>query len=159
MAVEIEKKFLVIGNDWKEGSNSEIFYQGYIASGSGRTVRVRIAGKKAWLTIKGKHSNISRLEFEYSLPLDDAQVMLNEVCEQPIIHKRRYFKEYEGFTWEIDEFFGENQGLVLAEIELESEDQEFPQPGWLGEEVSHEGRYYNASLRSYPYSMWKDSEK
>jgi len=159
MAVEIEKKFLVTSKDWKEGSSSTIYYQGYLCSGSGQTVRVRIAGDKAWLTIKGKHTNISRLEFEYPLPKDDAQVMLAEVCEQPIIHKRRFLKIYKGFTWEIDEFYGDNQGLVVAEIELTSEDQQFPRPDWLGEEVSHESRYYNASLRIYPYSMWKDDEK
>ncbi len=159
MAIEIEKKFLVNGEDWKEGSSSKIYYQGYLCSGSGQTVRIRIAGDKAWLTIKGKHTNISRLEFEYPLPLDEAQILLDEVCEQPIIHKRRFFKKYEGFTWEIDEFYGDNQGLVLAEIELEREDQEFPRPAWLGKEVTHDGRYYNANLRSHPYSLWKDSEQ
>ena len=159
MAIEIEKKFLVSGEDLKEGSSSKIYYQGYLCSGSGQTVRVRIAGDQAFLTIKGKHTNISRLEFEYSIPLEDARILLDEVCEQPIIHKRRFLKKHEGFTWEIDEFYGENQGLVLAEIELESEDQEFSRPDWLGEEVSHDGRYYNASLRSYPYSRWKDGEE
>jgi len=159
MAIEIEKKFLVTGEEWKEGSSSTIYFQGYLCSGSGQTVRVRIAGDKAWLTIKGRHTNISRLEFEYPIPLEEAQIMLAEVCEQPIIHKRRFFKKYGGFIWEIDEFYGDNQGLVLAEIELASEDQEFPRPDWLGEEVSDDGRYYNASLRSYPYSMWKDDEK
>jgi adenylate cyclase len=159
MAIEIEKKFLVNGEDWKEGSSSTVYYQGYLCSGTGQTVRVRIAGDKAWLTIKGKHTNISRLEFEYPIPLADAQAMLDEVCEQPVIHKRRFIKEYEGFTWEIDEFYGDNQGLVVAEIELASEDQEFPRPHWLGEEVSHHGRYYNASLRTYPYSKWKNGER
>lgn len=159
MAVEIERKFLVTGDEWKKGCDSKIYFQGYICSGTGNTVRVRISGDQAQLTIKGKHDNISRLEFEYPLPLEDAQTMLDEVCEQPIIHKRRYFQEYEGFTWEIDEFFGENEGLVLAEIELLSEQQEFPKPGWLGKEVSNHGRYYNASLRTYPYKQWQDDEK
>jgi CYTH domain-containing protein len=159
MAIEIEKKFLVKGKDWKEGSRSKVYYQGYLCSGSGQTVRVRIAGENALITIKGRSTNISRLEFEYPIPLEDSRILLDEVCQQPIIHKRRFFKEHKGFTWEIDEFYGENQGLVLAEIELESEDQQFARPEWLGEEVSHDGRYYNASLRTYPYSMWKDDEK
>ncbi len=159
MAIEIERKFLVTGDGWKDGSDSLIYFQGYICSGTGNTVRIRIAGDHARLTIKGKHNNISRLEYEYPLPLEDAQAMLDQVCEPPVIHKRRYFHEYEGFTWEIDEFFGENEGLVLAEIELQSEEQEFPRPDWLGKEVSNDGRYYNASLRSYPYKQWQDNDK
>lgn len=158
MAVEIEKKFLLIDERWKKDSTAEIYYQGYISSGTGKTVRVRIAGEKAFLTIKGKHSGISRMEFEYEIPMDDAKALLAEICEQPIIHKKRYRVKYGGFLWEIDEFYGENQGLVLAEIELEDENQEFPLPEWLGREVSHDGRYYNASLRLNPYSKWKDSQ-
>ena len=158
MAVEIEKKFLLINESWKKDSTSEIYFQGYISSGTGKTVRVRIAGEKGFLTIKGKHSGISRMEFEYPIPVDDAKVLLEEICEQPIIHKKRYRVEYGGFLWEIDEFYGENLGLLLAEIELENENQEFPIPEWLGREVSHDGRYYNASLRRNPYSNWKDSQ-
>ncbi|MEE4242208.1 MAG: CYTH domain-containing protein [Desulfopila sp.] len=159
MALEIEKKFLLKNDSWKEGSTSEIFYQGYLCSGSGQTVRVRIAGEKAFLTIKGKSVGISRLEFEYPVPLADAQEMLEKLCRKPIIHKCRFFSEYEGFTWEIDEFYGDNQGLVLAEIELKSEEQAFPRPPWLGEEVSGDRRYYNAALCSYPYKEWKNKAK
>jgi adenylate cyclase len=158
MAIEIEKKFLLTNESWKKDSTSEIYFQGYISSGTGKTVRVRIAGEKGFLTIKGKHSGLSRMEFEYPIPLDDAKVLLKEICEQPIIHKKRYRVEHSGFLWEIDEFYGENLGLVMAEIELENENQEFPIPEWLGREVSHDGRYYNASLRRNPYCNWKDSQ-
>jgi CYTH domain-containing protein len=154
MAIEIEKKFLLINDDWKKDSIAEIYLQGYICSGSGRTVRVRIAGDKAYLTIKGKSSGISRTEFEYPLPLADAQAMLDELCEKPIIHKKRHRKEYGGFLWEIDEFYGDNLGLVLAEIELEDENQIFPRPDWLGREVSGDSRFYNASLRLNPFKNW-----
>lgn len=158
MAVEIEKKFLLTNDEWKKDSTSDIYFQGYILSGTGKTVRVRIAGEKGFLTIKGKHSGISRMEFEYPIPLEDARLLLQEMCEQPIIHKKRYKVEYGGFIWEIDEFFGENNGLVMAEIELDDENQQFPKPEWLGREVSHDGRYYNASLRQNPYKDWKDTE-
>lgn len=157
MGVEIEKKFLLVNDNWKEGATSKIYYQGYLCSGSGKTVRVRIAGDTGYLTLKGKHSGISRTEFEYPIPLEDARVLLEEFCDQPLIHKKRYLKKYKGFLWEIDEFYGENEGLVMAEIELESEDQSFPRPDWLGKEVSHDGRFYNANLRFNPYKNWKDS--
>lgn len=159
MAVEIERKFLVKNNQFKKDASSTIYYQGYLCSGSGPTVRVRIAGEDAYITIKGKHSGISRLEYEYPIPVSEAQALLEEICHQPIIHKRRYRKEHKGFTWEIDEFYGDNEGLTLAEIELPSEDQSFEKPPWIGREVSHDGRYYNASLRSYPYKEWRDSSE
>ncbi len=156
MAVEIEKKFLVKNDGWKKGGTSKIFYQGYLCSGSGQTVRVRIAGDQAYLTIKGKSVGISRLEFEYHIPVAEAKIMLEEICIQPIIHKCRFFTQYGGFLWEIDEFYDDNTGLVLAEIELESEEQPFPRPPWLGEEVSTDRRYYNAALCSHPFKEWKD---
>lgn len=156
MAIEIEKKFLVRNQDWKKDASATLYYQGYLCSGSGRTVRVRIAGETGYITIKSKHTGISRLEFEYAIPVEDARTMLDQVCQQPIIHKQRYLIRYGGFLWEIDEFYGENEGLILAEIELQSEDQEFPKPEWLGKEVSHDGRYYNASLINLPYSQWRD---
>jgi CYTH domain-containing protein len=154
MAIEIEKKFLVVGDDWKNNTSSKIYFQGYICSGSGTTARVRIAGEKAFITIKGKHKGISRLEFEYEIPLEDAKILLKDICQQPIIHKRRYLKKFGDFLWEIDEFFGENEGLILAEIELSREDEAFPEPPWLGEDVTDDGRYYNASLRTNPFAVW-----
>ncbi len=157
MAIEIEKKFLLLNNNWKQDTTSSIYYQGYIVSGMGKTVRVRIAGEKSYLTIKGKHSGISRMEFEYEIPMEDARILLEELCEKPIIHKKRYIKKQGGFVWEIDEFYGENDGLVMAEIELEHEDQDFPKPEWLGKEVTYDSRFYNASLRINPYMNWKDT--
>lgn len=158
MGIEIEKKFLLINDDWKKDTTSTIYYQGYLHSGAGKTVRVRIAGEKSFLTIKGKHSGISRMEFEYAIPMEDAKVLLEELCEKPIIHKKRYLKNHGGFLWEIDEFYGENQGLILAEIELEDEQQNFPKPTWVGKEVTHDGRFYNANLRVNPYKNWKDTD-
>jgi len=159
MAVEIEKKFLVKNDSWKEDTTSMIYYQGYLCSVSGRTVRIRIAGSKGFLTVKGKRSGISRLEFEYPIPLEEARELLEKFCERPFIHKRRHLKNYGGFLWEIDEFYGDNEGLVVAEIELENEKQKFPRPSWLGKEVSRDRRYYNAGLRAFPYKDWKDEEK
>ncbi len=159
MDIEIERKFLVINERWKEDTTSKEYQQGYMCSGNGPTVRVRIAGEKSYITIKAKHEGISRLEFEYTIPTEEARVLLSEVCHQPIIEKRRYIKRFEGFIWEIDEFLGDNAGLILAEIELQSDDQRFPKPDWLGEEVSHLGRYYNASLCRYPFKEWSESEK
>jgi CYTH domain-containing protein len=159
MAIEIERKFLVINDGWRENATSEIYYQGYLCSGSGRTVRVRIAGKQAYLTIKGTLSGIGRLEFEYPIPVEDAKILLEEICEGPLIHKRRFLKKYGGFLWEIDEFYGDNEGLVLAEIELEHAEQEFPKPPWVGDEVSHDKRYFNARLRLCPYKQWHDKKR
>jgi adenylate cyclase len=120
-------------------------------------VRVRIAGEQGFLTIKGKTQGISRLEFEYEIPLADAHTLLTELCEKPLIEKYRYLLDYEGFTWEIDEFLGDNAGLIVAEIELKSENQAFVQPDWLGEEVSHDPRYLNANLIRNPYKNWQQN--
>ncbi|NMG61148.1 CYTH domain-containing protein, partial [Geitlerinema sp. P-1104] len=120
-------------------------------------IRVRLGGDRAWLTLKGATVGVSRLEYEYSIPLGEAQEMLDHLCETPIIEKRRYQVMYEGLTWEIDEFFGENQGLIVAEVELEAEEQAFTPPPWLGVEVSEDPRYYNANLVKFPYSQWEES--
>ncbi|NMG61144.1 CYTH domain-containing protein, partial [Geitlerinema sp. P-1104] len=120
-------------------------------------IRVRLGGDRAWLTLKGATVGVSRLEYEYSIPLGEAQEMLDNLCETPIIEKRRYQVMYEGLTWEIDEFFGENQGLIVAEVELETEEQAFTPPPWLGVEVSEDPRYYNANLVKFPYSQWEES--
>ena len=154
MGTEIERKFLLKSNDWRAGARGERFRQGYLSSQKERTVRVRIAGETATLTIKGPPSGITRTEFEYPIPLDDAAVMLDQLCEHPLIDKIRYVVEYAGTQWEIDEFMGENAGLVVAEVELEREDQAFVAPPWLGAEVTGDSRYQNSNLVLAPYSTW-----
>lgn len=154
MGTEIERKFLVQGENWREGRGIT-YRQGYLSTAPERTVRVRTAGDKGYLTIKGASRGASRLEFEYEIPLHEANQLLDELCHQPLIEKRRYKVQYGGLTWEVDEFFGENDGLVLAEIELRDEDQAFDPPAWLGREVTGDPRYYNANLVNHPYSRWK----
>lgn len=154
MATEIERKFLVIGNDWKQGDCMRIS-QGYLNRDKERTVRVRIAGKEAFLTIKGATQGASRAEFEYPIPLEDAQQLIG-LCDGPVIEKFRYVLEYKGMTWEVDEFQGANLGLVVAEIELTSEGQDFERPGWVGQEVTEDPRYFNSRLSTHPYAAWSD---
>ena len=117
-------------------------------------MRVRVAGDQGTLTIKGITVGATRREFEYEIPLDEARTILDELCERPLIEKTRHVIEWEGFTWEIDEFSGVNAGLIVAEVELEHEDQAFPRPPWLGEEVTDDARYFNANLIRRPYSTW-----
>lgn len=152
MAVEIERKFLVIHNGWQQGEPTR-YVQGYLNRDKQRTVRVRIAGDKALLTVKGETVGMSRAEYEYEIPLADAKEMLS-LCDGPLIEKDRWHVPYAGFVWEVDVFFGENEGLVIAEIELESEAQEFDKPDWLGEEVTADNRYFNSSLCAHPYKSW-----
>lgn len=156
MGIEIERKFLVTSNAYKQDAVGVLYRQGYLAITSGKVVRVRIADTRGFLTIKGPSIGSGRLEYEYEIPVCDANQMLNNLCEGPIIEKYRYTASWEGFTWEIDEFLGENQGLVMAEIELESENQEFPLPPWAGREVTGDSRFYNASLTRKPYATWKE---
>jgi len=154
MGIEIERKFLVIGDGWKT-VEPVLLRQGYLNTDKSRTVRVRTAGQKAFLTIKGKTTNVSRSEFEYPIPLQDAESMLL-LCSDSIIEKQRYTLPIGGLVWEVDEFCGENQGLVVAEVELESESQVVTRPDWVGEEVSGDTRYYNSSLALMPFSNWAD---
>jgi adenylate cyclase len=154
MSVEIERKFLVRGDDWRMGAVSTLCRQGYLSSGPGRTVRVRVAGEHATLTIKGPPRGIARPEFEYEIPVAEANELLDTLCEQPLIEKIRHVVAYDGFAWEIDEFQGDNAGLVVAEVELEREHQDVSLPPWVGEEVTGDPRYYNASLVRNPYSRW-----
>ncbi|MFH2122580.1 MAG: CYTH domain-containing protein [Pseudomonadota bacterium] len=156
MGREIERKFLVTGDEWRTMAEGISYRQGYLCLDTGRTMRVRIAGDHAFLTIKGKSSGISRLEYEYPIPVEDASILLTELCEQPIIEKKRYKISYQGFVWEVDEFLGENEGLLVAEIELEEEDQEFVKPSWVGVEVSSDRRYSNAGLVRNPFSLWRE---
>jgi len=152
LAKEIERKFLVCGDQWKQ-SEPTFYSQGYLNRDKQRTVRVRIAGELAFLTIKGITSGFSRDEFEYSIPVEEAKSML-ELCNKPLIEKNRRVIPFGGNDWEVDEFLGLNQGLVVAEIELESEDQVFETPDWVGEEVTHDKRYFNSNLSLNPYSSW-----
>ena len=154
MATEIERKFLVQGTQWRNDTGVR-FSQGYLNRDKERTVRVRLAGRKAFLTIKGVTRGPSRTEFEYEIPMEDAEQLL-KLCDGPIIEKTRYRIVHQGSTWEVDEFLGENAGLVMAEIELTSEDQPFSRPPWLAEEVTHDRRYYNSNLAGHPYSQWRD---
>lgn len=155
MATEIERKFLVTSDAYKAEGKRSYFRQGYLNTEAERTIRVRIADEKAYLTIKGKNKGISRAEFEYEIPEADAEQMLNTLALPTIIEKYRYRIEYEGKTWEVDEFLGDNAGLVLAEIELESESESFLLPAWLGQEVSEDARYFNSMLSQNPYINWK----
>lgn len=152
MGIEIERKFLVTGTAWRKGAGVRLS-QGYLNRDKERTVRVRLAGEKAFLTIKGVSVGASRAEFEYEIPAGDAEQLL-KLSDGPVIEKIRRVIELEGDTWEVDEFLGENAGLVVAEIELQSEDQAFARPEWLGEEVTHDPRYFNSSLATKPFSGW-----
>ncbi|TVQ44675.1 MAG: CYTH domain-containing protein [Gloeocapsa sp. DLM2.Bin57] len=154
MPTEIERKFLVKPAQWRSPNPGVFYSQGYLTTNQGLTVRVRIAGAQAFLTIKGPTQNYSRLEFEYPIPLADAQIMLDTLCDRPLIEKIRYQVQHQGLIWSIDEFKGDNAGLMIAEVELTTENQLVELPDWVGEEVSHDTKYYNASLVKYPYSQW-----
>jgi CYTH domain-containing protein len=153
MGREIERKFLVGDDSWRNSAGTRI-RQGYLHNESDGTVRVRTKGGRAYLTIKGNTAGITRPEFEYEIPVRDADEILDAMCLKPLIEKVRYEVWAGGFKWEVDEFLGENGGLVVAEIELEDENQDFPKPDWLGEEVSDDFRYQNANLAKHPYSQW-----
>ena len=151
--MEIERKFLLKNDNWREGAVGVHYKQAYLNEKGDNTVRVRIEGEKAKLTIKGKSSNISRLEFEYDIPMEDAEALFT-LAKTPIVEKYRYKIMYAGNCWEVDEFLGLNRGLVVAEIELESETQPFEKPDWIGMEVSGDKRYTNANLARKPYCEW-----
>ena len=156
MKMEIERKFLVTGDEWRTAAGAGLFCeQGYILSGPDQlTVRVRRIGDRGFLTLKGVAEGISRPEFEYEIPVVEADYMLKNFCGDRIVSKTRFLVEIDGVTWEIDEFSGKNHGLILAEIELESEDQPFKKPAWLGGEVSRDSRFFNAALARNPFSEW-----
>ena len=154
MPVEIERKFLVKNDDYKIHAARVLFKQGYLSVESGRTVRIRTYDNKGFITIKGKAHSFTRDEFEYEIPADEADMLLDNLCIRPLIEKIRHFIIYGGNEWVIDEFLGVNKGLVVAEIELESEEQLFEKPDWLGEEVTFDRRYGNSHLVRKPYSEW-----
>jgi len=152
MTREIERKFLVKEGTWRNGKGTE-YRQGYLNSTKERIVRVRTVDNKGYLTVKGLTVGATRMEFEYEIPRRDADAML-DICEKPLIAKTRYKVEAGGLVWEIDAFLGENQGLIVAEVELEGEHQEFPKPDWLGKEVTGDPRYFNSNLIKKPFTKW-----
>lgn len=153
MGIEIERKFLVTGTGWRTPDALAI-KQGYLNRDKARTVRVRLVGGRGFVTIKGLTIRASRSEFEYEVPFDDAQAML-ALCDGPLVEKLRHRVSRDGVVWEIDEFDGENAGLVVAEIELVDEQQSFVRPDWLGAEVTDDARYFNSNLATTPYSRWQ----
>ena len=159
MATEIERKFKVISDEYKKIGAPLNCKQGYLDTQNEPLVRVRIMGKKAYLTLKGKNEGICRLEFEYEIPVPDAEELLSIFCSTSLIEKNRYILTIEKTVWEVDEFLGENFGLVIAEVELLSENDNFNKPSWIGQEVSHEVKYYNYKLVEHPYSKWNDVKK
>ena len=154
MAKEIERKFLVRGDAWRSLAKGAPYRQGYLNSAKERTVRVRIADARAFLTVKGVTVGATRPEYEYEIPFDEGKAMLDTLAEKPLIEKNRYKIPVGGLTWEIDEFLGDNAGLIVAEVELTSEDQAFDMPAWIGEEVTGDPRYYNANLIKNPFTRW-----
>ncbi len=157
MALEIEHKFLLATAQWREQvSHSVMYKQGYLSAQPTSSIRVRISDNHAWLNIKSATIGTQRQEFEYDIPLSDAQEMLETLCARPIIEKTRHFVTVDQHIWEIDEFFGDNAGLIVAEIELNALDEAFTKPDWLGAEVTHDLRYYNNNLAREPYKNWRD---
>ena len=154
MNMEIERKFLVRGDGWRVGAHGVLCRQGWLSSAIGCTVRVRLMGDQGFLTIKGETKGLSKKEYEYPIPVADAQAMLDRLCVKPLIEKRRYTVMHAGMTWEVDEFLGENQGLLVAEVELDAEDQPIELPDWAGAEVSGDPRYFNVNLVKHPYARW-----
>jgi CYTH domain-containing protein len=154
MGREVERKYLVAGDAWRALGNGTRYRQGYLSSEKERTVRIRSTGEKGYVTIKGISVGATRAEYEYEIPLADADAMIDTLVERPIIEKYRYEIPFGNVVVQVDEFLGENAGLVVAEIELASEDQEFEKPDWLGKEVTGDPRYYNANLIRHPYSNW-----
>ena len=154
MGKETERKFLVQGDVWRSLVKGTAYRQGYLNSAKERTVRIRTIDDKAFLTIKGLTVGATRSEYEYEIPLAECNAMLDTLAEKPIIDKKRYKVPFAGLTWEIDEFFGDNAGLIVAEVELNSEGQTFRKPEWAGEEVTVDPRYFNSNLIKHPYSKW-----
>lgn len=154
MAEEIERKFLVKDNTWRGRDGGTRYRQGYLSTVKERTVRIRTAGDKGFITIKGVSVGATRSEYEYEIPVADANEMLDRLCERPLIEKTRYRVVHDGVVWEIDEFEGENRGLITAEVELKDDHQPITLPGWVGEEVTDDPRYFNANLVAKSFSKW-----
>ncbi|MEM7135942.1 MAG: CYTH domain-containing protein [Myxococcota bacterium] len=154
MGQEIERKFLICDDGWRARATGTRFRQGFLSTEPERTVRVRLAGAVGTLTIKGRTVGATRSEFEYEIPVHDAEFLLDNLCRRPLIEKVRYVTAVGPHTWEIDVFEGENDGLVVAEIELATEDEPFERPAWLGDEVTDDPRYFNANLVQMPFREW-----
>lgn len=154
MGKEIERKFLVIGDSWRKLAKGTAYRQGYLSTEKERIVRIRTIGEKGYITVKGISIGMIRSEFEYEIPMEDAKQILDELCEKPLIEKYRFKIPFDNMVWEVDEFFGENKGLIIAEIELISVDQSFSKPTWIGKEVTYEPKYFNANLIHNPFSKW-----
>jgi adenylate cyclase len=157
MAQEIERKFLVKDDSWRAAAGAgKPYLQGYLCTDRNRVVRVRVKDGHGFLTIKGLREGISAAEYEYPIPVSEAEEMLQNLCLRPLIEKLRYEVAYGGLLWEIDEFRGDNEGLIIAEVELDSEEQQVVLPPWAGPEVSHDRRYANASLVQSPFNAWQE---
>jgi adenylate cyclase len=155
MATEIERKFLLLDDGWRAAADAgTLMRQGYLIGAEQASVRVRIAGEHAHLNIKSATLGVHRQEYEYEIPLADANEILDSLCEGPLIEKTRYHVHHGDHTWEIDVFCGDNEGLVVAEIELDTAAEDFARPPWLGQEVSDDPRYYNVCLVKHPYKDW-----
>lgn len=160
MATEIERKFLVEPALWRaDPAGGTTYRQGYLSVDPDRVVRVRVAGEAGTLTIKGRTTGIARPEFEYAIPVAEARTMLDTLCLRPTVEKVRYRVLFSGRVWEVDVFAGDNAGLITAEVELPSADAPFARPPWLGREVSHDARYFNANLARHPYGEWSSDER
>ena len=156
MALEIEHKFLLRDERWRDQVERSLrMRQGYLVSDATRSVRVRVAGDQGYLNIKSGTLGIARREYEYRIPLAEAEELLNTLCEKPLLEKTRHFIHYGDHLWEVDEFGGDNAGLIVAEVELGTVDEAFARPDWVGEEVSHDLRYYNSQLVRHPYKDWR----
>ena len=154
MGLEIERKFLLKDDSWRSLACGKIYHQGYLSITKERVGRVRVIGEKGFLTIKRFISRMLRMEFEYAIPIEDAREMLAEICEKPLIEKKRHRIEYQGMIWEVDEFLGANEGLVVAEVELGQANQSIEKPEWIGAEVTEDPRYLNVNLVKHPFSKW-----
>lgn len=152
---ETEYKFLVISDEWRKDASGIFYRQGYLSTEKNATVRVRLEGDKGKLTIKGEKRGPTGKEFEYDIPYNDAVYILENLSIKPLIDKKRYKVEHDSFVWDVDEFYGENEGLILAEIELENADQKFSKPEWIGKDVTSDYRYKNSSLVKNPFKNWK----
>ena len=156
MAIEVEHKFLLSSDAWRSEIDHSVYYkQGYLSGSPLSSVRVRISDTQAWLNIKSATIGTSRHEFEYEIPLADANTILDELCHKPLIEKQRHFVHHQGHVWEIDEFTGDNAGLIVAEVELSQIGESFAKPAWIGVEVTEDLRYYNNNLCKNPYKNWK----
>ena len=159
MPREIERKFLLASDAWRRlAHRGQAMSQGYLAGSERVSVRVRVAGDEAHLNVKSGGLVASRLEYEYAIPVKEARELLT-LCPGPLVEKTRHYVDFGGFEWEVDEFGGTNSGLIVAELELDAEDQVFPRPAWIGTEVTHLHRYYNVNLVEHPFSAWTDAER